>query len=455
MSNEHLIMNRIDPPEPRKMAPAGKVTLFAIPSIVVTVVAVTLFAQLRGFTMEQFNRFTVTLLAAVILSLIGTAGIQVLLHRIIRDGEASGLAIHHALRFGLTAALAVSTALGIVFYPYFTNILGFSYMSYAYFVILLVMHSIVWVIMAVFWATEKYQYPAVIFSFAYLSLFGLTYGLHLLEPRLTLVGYTAGVTLLLLYSALAVRRAFVPGKAAAQPGGLSTGKLFRESLVAMLFHVFYAIALFLDKIIVWVWLGMLVGSGIVVSGSYTVGAFLGLMPTLSASMIVYLEAKTGNLLGNLFEGRLVDIRWRTAEYKRYYWKCLAMTFIAAVIILGAVAVAVAYFMRSPEINRILLTVGAGAVLFSLAIYNAFILPFFGKMHVSLAAMLLACLAELASIPFLRLDIWFAAVGFLAGSLLAFAVTQLAIMRFFSVFDFNIFQFATNISLRSSREGKNE
>jgi hypothetical protein len=54
-------------------------------------------------------------------------------------------------------------------------------------------------------------------------------------------------------------------------------------------------------------------------------------------------------------------------------------------------------------------------------------------------MLAVCLAEILSIPFVQMNVWYAAAGFIAGSFIGYLITQVAVLHLFSAFEYRIFR----------------
>lgn len=438
--------------QPRKEMPAlARTALFLLPGVIVTAVSITIFALLSNFNVHELHYFTLTLLAAVILSLIGTSGLQLLVHRIVEAEPSRAVAMQRTLRLGTIYATGLSVAVGALVYPYFIYSLGFPLVYFGYFVLLFFMYCVIWSIMAGFWALEQYQYPAIIFSFAYLSLFAVTYSLHLLDARYTITGYSIGLGALLLLSVIAAKVAFRGEVALEERHTPSIMSLLQNNLAAVLFHVFYILALFLDKIIVWVRDGILQGGGLSISGPYTIASFLGLIPTFSVAAMVYFGAKARPLAQAFYQGRISHIQQRAKAYKEIYRQGLGITVLSGFILLILTVFIAMYVLKSWQILGALGTIGLGAIAFSSIIYNSMVLALFGRIHISMLSVAIVCLTLLVSIPLIMLDTWFAALGFLVGSLLGCMISQITVSDMISHFEYQLFRYATINALKIRKE----
>ena len=61
--------------------------LFIVPPLVITLTSYALFALLTDITGQQLNVFSIIVMSAIILSLVGTGGMQILVYRIIEDNR--------------------------------------------------------------------------------------------------------------------------------------------------------------------------------------------------------------------------------------------------------------------------------------------------------------------------------------------------------------------------------
>ena len=279
--------------------------LFIIPSTVITVISIILFSQLKGLSETQLNVLLITVMAPVVFSLIGMACMQLLIYRIIDDWDyfKDGATIT-AIKIGILYSLLFSLIISAGLYPYFTGVLGFSITDYLYFALLLLMYSTIWVCSSALWASEKYVYPALIFSISYLIILVLTLFAYQTDHAYTIIGYSLGIAMLmislLIISTILFREPETKLKFADE-----LSKMFSvasHSRAAILFSIFYVIAIFLDKIIVWVYQGMESGQGLLVTGTYGVGAFLGLIPMSSIAIQVYFTKRTESITHELYKG---------------------------------------------------------------------------------------------------------------------------------------------------------
>lgn len=415
--------------------------LFIAPSLVVNVVSIILFAMLHGFTASQHNTFSAIIISAVILSLVGTAGMQLLVYRINDEDTSQSRAAKRNLKIGVIYTLPFSIVISALLYFGLQSVQQFSISDFIYAAILIVLYSLVWTITAIFWATEKYEYPAVIFSFSYLIIFILTYGIHLANPNYTITGYTIGVAIMLLLSYIAVMTAFRKKTAEEKQIKLSSiWTMASHNLPAIFFHVFFILGIFLDKIIVWVTQGLATGQVLVVTGVYTMGSFLGLIPIFSIGAIAYFSNKVRPLVKDLYSGKLTDIMTRTQKYKHLYWKGLTIMTVTGISLFLVVTVSTFYLFNNFSVIRILVTISAGTLFFLIIVYDSTVLPLFGKTWIAMTSMAIVCLAEIMAIPFVQIDVWYAALGFLVGSFIGALVSQSTLLWLFSAFEYHIFHF---------------
>ena len=105
----------------------NRAILFIIPSVVITTISMILFSQLKGFSETQINVFSITIISAVILSLIGMSAMQLIIYRIVDDREyfKDGASIR-AIKMGIVYTLILSLIISAILYPFFTLGLGFS-----------------------------------------------------------------------------------------------------------------------------------------------------------------------------------------------------------------------------------------------------------------------------------------------------------------------------------------
>ncbi len=440
-------------PRPQRAAVARSV-LFVLPQVIVTAATLVLFNLLTDLTAQDYNRLSVTLLASVILSLLTTPLTQLPLRRAIETWPKQGAAVRRGLRQGLGYAFVLALTLSALAYPVFIWVLHYPLEYYGYFAVLLLLSSLTWTFMAAFWLTQRYAYPALIFTVSYIILFALTYGAYLLDPRYTLAGYTGGIFVLAVTSGVAVlsvfgRKPWERDLAAPAPPELRPPLTY--DLGVVLFQTLYTLALFLDKMVVWLWQSYTTWSQPVIVSPYTVGSFYGLVPIFAVATTVYFAVQAQPLVNVLYEGRLADIEARVRAYKRYYWRTFWATLLLALALLGGVALAVLLLQGSGPVLKYLLLVGGGTVFFALIVVNAAVLPLFGQNRVALLAVGGVIAAELGSILFLPRGVGYAGGGYLLGSLAGFLLSQAAVVRDLAAMDYLLMRYATMNSLKITRK----
>ncbi len=448
-----LITNSLPAPRPqRALSPAARAIVATAPAILTFAITVLLFITLTRFDSQALNLFTITVMAAVILSLLGTAGISPVTLGIIGDGSSGRDALDRVFRVGAAYSAGYAIAVSAALYHFLVGMVGLSAIDFGFFAALLFILSLVWVVAGAYAATRQHVSFAVVFVSGYSVQFLLTYALHRLDPSLTLLGYTAGALTLLASAVFTLREAFDRTEPAA---GLQSSiiSLLRRNPWASVFPILYAIAVFADKLIVWLWMGSRSGGGLVISSPYTFGAFLGLVPLFSLGTTIHFEARAAPLVKAMYQGRFSDIRRTANEYKKLYWRDLAMTLLFGLAFLaGAVGLARLLFPGDTgTVMKVLLTVGAGSIIFSTIIFNYMVLSLFGNMRIPTLSVLMVCVAEVGAIPLLRFSTWFAALGFLAGSLAAGLLSLLVTLRTLHSFEYHIFHYATMSSLKLARE----
>jgi len=420
--------------------------LFIVPSLVTTFAACGLFLLFRGYADSKVNSLSAILMAAVILSLLFTAGIQFVIYQIAgeaslsEDKMAARSSVRRAIVLGIVFSIAFSIAGSVLAYPYFKYVINISTLEFSYFVILLSFYSIIWVLTSAFWASGQYKSPAFIFSFSYSIAFALSYVLYLLSPEYIICGFIAGIAVLFALSGLTSWKAF-RGQQNHQKllkDILETPKLISKDHWGILFQTFFIIALFLDKIIIWVSQGMKQGSGLQIIGPYTTAAFLGLVPTVSVAALAYFAEKIKPLSKEMYKGTLYDIERRIEEYKSYYGRGLLTMLVSGLIILALSVGLSAYFIDDTKVTLIALTIATGTLFFEVILYNSFVLPIFGKSHISTVSVAVVCLGEALTALFVSNDIWYAALGFLVGSFVGFLISHLSTTRLLSEFHYNAF-----------------
>jgi uncharacterized membrane protein len=243
MSGAGFAVKEVRPAEPRR-ASVNHAIAFILPSIVVTAVSIVLFARLTDLTVDQHNVFSITVLAAIILSLVGMAGMQLLIYRITddRDYYADGGA-SRGTRLGIVYGVIFSAVVSVLTAPYFMTVLNFSVVDFFYFAYLLLLYSVVWVVVSGFWASEQYMAPAIMFVISYALIFAATLAAYQTNPAYAMAGFAVGTTVLLtvflVASAIKLQR-----PAASHPlwGDFSRlPKLAFQNAAAIAFAVLYVV----------------------------------------------------------------------------------------------------------------------------------------------------------------------------------------------------------------------
>ncbi|MDP2730721.1 MAG: exopolysaccharide Pel transporter PelG [Dehalococcoidales bacterium] len=442
MSGVGFDMKDVNKTQPRYPA-VSRAILFIIPSIVITVISIILFSQLTGLSEAQMNVFSITIISAIVLSLIGMAGMQVLIYRIIddRDFFKDG-ATTRATAIGFVGSLLFSLIISASLYPFFSGVLGFSLTEYVIFSTLLLMYSAIWVFASAFWASEEYTYPAIIFSISYLAILGFTLFAYNTDHIYTILGYSLGTAilfiLLLLVSAILFPKPETNHKFTGDFSKVFS--LASHSGDVIFFSIFYVIAIFLDKIIVWVYQGLASGQGLLVTGTYGVGSFLGLIPMFSIAIMVYFTNRTKPLNDERYDGTFSEIQKRVLDYKSVYWSSIGTMLVVALALFALIASLSFYYFSDEAIMRVLVTVSIGSIFFSVIVFNSAVLPIFGKTSISTLAVFFVIIFEILTIPFVAYDVWYASLGFLLGSFIGFLISMISTMRLFYHFEHNMFRY---------------
>lgn len=427
--------------------PAVKEALqFTLPSVIMTVSSILVFGLLDGFTPEQTNHFLVILFLAMIPSLLGTSAFQIVIYRIIDENRQTWpRAARRSLLMGFAFSLLFSAALSAVGYI-FRQFLGLSLADFLYFAVLLLLSSMVWTMMAAFWAARRVFYPVVVFTTGYLSVLAITYGAHSLDAGYTITGYTLGMALLLVIMLGAAIKAF--GKDQAEgtlQGRLSPIYWIAHNISLVAFSTLYLLVIFLDKIIVWVYQGIVADTGLLITGAYTIGGFLGLIPLFSVVATLYFGAATRHIVEKRYEGSLSEIKERSALYLRMYWRSLYWVLAVWAALFLLVAVTVYFLLPDALIFRTTVTVSVGSLFLVLILHNSQFLTTFGRGRISAISMLIVVLFELATIPLVSLDVWYAAAGFLAGTVIGYLISQGYTWYLSKDFEFHIYRYAARFA----------
>ncbi len=421
--------------------------LFIVPSLATTLASGLLFWLLRDYGADELNAMVVVIMSAVVLSMICTAVFQFLIYKKVgesnleKESRAKEESIGTLLSLGLVASVVLSMLMSGVAYPYFKYVLEYSTLQFVFFVILLILYSVTWVLTAAFWASGRYKYPAFLFALSYLEVFALSFSVYHINSTYTVLGYITGMAILVTLLTLASRRVFgftlehnkVLRLAQRMP------KLISAEYWGILFQTFFILAVLLDKIIVWVSEGARTGSGLQILGPYTTGAFLGLVPTLGIAALAQFTEKVKPSSKEMYTGTLSDIRRRIEQYKTLYRKGFVTMFALWAALLVLVAVFAVFYSDDTKVLMIVLTIGVGTLFFDMILYNSFVLPVFGKSHVSAISVLLVCLCEILTVPFVSNDLWYASLGFLVGSFLGFMISHKQATSLLSDFEYNAFR----------------
>jgi hypothetical protein len=416
--------------------------LFIVPAIIVTSVSIILFTRLSGLPSNEFNAFSITILAAVLLSLLAAAPMQIQVNKIIEDRvHFNDGAAARSVRLGLVYCLISTLVVSALVYPYLVQTLGFTTQGFLYFFALNYFFSGTWIMTSAFFATDHYIYPSLIYTIAYLFVFFLTLGAFALSHEYAILGYTGGIAILFLLLLLGSVKAFPwPQTSTTIIGDISKLPRFDAPIRwATSFNILYVLTIFLDKLIVWVYQGRIADVGLIVTGSYTSGSFLGLIPLFSIGSIAYFNSMTKTLVDSRYEGTRKRLKAQAREYKRIYRRLFFVTLLIALGLLIITIVATNLFLTDVETIKILVTIGLGTIFLSGIIFNSVVLPLFGRSEYSTLAVLIVMISELATIPFVTEDIWYAALGFCIGCFLGCLLSTISTIRYVAHFESNIFR----------------
>ena len=424
----------------------GQSILFYIPSLATTLFSFVLFATLNGTATGELNKIQVTIMSSVVLSLVLVASIQFLTNTVVREANASEDKINQKplasgfTRLGILISIIFSIVIAAIVYPYFDQVLHFSGLYFSFFVILLIFYAVIWVLTAALWGSGQYKYPAITFVLSYIVIFVLgDIGYHI-GPVDFMVGYIAGVALLL---ALLSLFSWIMFSGQQKPKGLwQTARMLPELISknywGILFQTFFILAIFLDKIIVWISAGTKAGNGLQVMGPYSTGSFLGLVPSFSLVVLAYFTEKVKPLSKNMWTGSLRNIRNNIQEYKRLYRRGL-VTMLSSGFVLMVLVVGLSQIITgNVTVTVTALTIGMGILFFEVILFDAFILPVFRKNNVSAFSMIIVCLVEILIGLLVPKNVWFASLGFLIGSFIGFLLSYVTTRRLLSEFDYNAF-----------------
>ncbi len=233
----------------------------------------------------------------------------------------------------------------------------------------------------------------------------------------------------------------MPRGAIAKPG-TPLLLLVKRNSYFILFQVFYVVAIFLDKVIVWTYQGMIDGGGLIVTGMYTTGAFLGLIPIFSTAATAYFNRRAVNVLQDRYEGTLRDIKRRNAAYIRLYGESTGLVIVLwASLFIILIGFIYTYFGTTLVFNTAA-TIGAGSLFLVLILHNANVLAAFGKERISTISMLLIGVGEIIAAFFVPLNVWYAAAGFFCGACVGFLISQINVFYLFGNLEYTMYCYVT-------------
>ena len=421
--------------------------LFVVPMIVTTGVSILLFSNLSDLSFVQHNTLSIVVLAAVIFSLLGMAGVQLLLYRIIEEPSYQDGGITRGVKTSLIYCILFSILISLILAPYFYLVLNFSLLELLSFFVLLFLFSATWIYSSAFWALEFYEFPALVFIVSYAAIFGITLYVYSINPSYTLFAYVIGTAFLPLLFGILAGIVFEKPKLAHKIGDdlRKFRKLTASMFLAVLYNIFYVLCVFLDKIIVWLFQGASAGTGLLIPGSYTVGSFLGLVPMLSVGVLAYFNSRTKELVRNRYLGTLPDIKNIVIEYKGVYWRCLTALVLITIVLIVLVNIAGLMFFSDNHTLLIVATISMGSLFLVLIVFNSSVLPLFGRTGISTLAISCVVIFELLSIYLVAYDTWFCALGFLLGAFIGSLISLLSIVNTFRNFEYNMFRYVASMT----------
>ncbi|MGI2336702.1 MAG: exopolysaccharide Pel transporter PelG [Dehalogenimonas sp.] len=449
MRGEGVPITTVLPPKANNPS-MTRAVLFITPALVVTIVSVVLFSLLDGLPAADFNIFSVTILAAVIISLLSAAVIQILIYRIIEENKTYPIeAARRSVGLGMKYSFVSSLVVSALIFPYLTRVVGLSDQDFLFFAALHFLYSGAWVVISVYWATKHYLYPTIIFIVGYMVVFFATYGMYQVSPGNIIIGYTGGIAVLLILSLLSVSSAFPKSK---------TGKIISNDLSrlpkmdsptrwAIMFNTTYILAIFLDKIVIWIFQAQATGGGLLISGTYTLASFLGLIPMLSIGTIAYFNDRTSLLVEKRYQGTQSQIKARINEYRRAYWRSFMVTLLISLILALVLIFVVVYYFPDFGSTAVITSVAIGSFFLSGIVFNSVVLPIFGQSKYSTLAVFMVVIGVLAAVPVISSEIWFAALGFMTGCIMGFLISFIKTASCLGKFEFNMFRFISQNTLR--------
>jgi len=418
--------------------------LFIVPPVVTTVFTYLLFLLMDSSISTDTHRLTVTIIMAVVISLVGTAGVQIVVSKIVGDALffKDKAMIARGIRTGLGYCVVFSILASAGFSYYYIAVLDFPIFFYGCFVALLVFFCVTWICMAALSTAKQYIRMALITTSAYALAFALALGLSYSSSELALLGYTVGIlewALLSFFLASGLCNHLLKGRWLAELSRLPGLMVRYRSMV--LFHTLYVVAIFMDKVIVWIMRGNETGTGLSLADPYTTAAFLGMIPLFAVAGVAYFSLRAQPLVDNLYRGTLSEILSRAEEYKRLFATSIRRSMSVGFII-GIMVVVLGYYLL--DINEtqdigIVMATSFGSICFVGILLNSTVLSLFGRFNLAAWSVAVACMVEVSTISFIGTESWLVAWGFLMGGCAGFIISFIAVNRLFQEFDYNIFR----------------
>lgn len=431
---------RIPPPVSRT-AFKFQSLLFILPMFITTGISILIFSMATGLSAGEQNTYSLIILSAVVLSLLGISPVQMVMYRLTDQPEFSDGGLIRGLRISILYGLIYSLFMSAMALTIFFLMGNFLLSDILLFTSLILVYSLTWIITAAFFATEQYFYPALIFVLAYLFIYILSFISFQFSPRLFWIAFVTGSSLLPILSGVFAFLVFSKPKDKHPffKDARDILKLVGDNLMAVVFNLLYVVVIFLDKLIVWAIKGSNIGIDSVIRIPYTPGSFLGMIPMFSICGVAYFTARTRDLVKVRYVGTLAEIRERAREYREVYIKSLLFSTISAIMLMLGAGLA-GYILLTREVFGIIITIAAGCVFLVAILLNASVLPLFGKTRISVLAVASVMVFEIASIPFVDNGNWYAAAGFLTGNAVGFGISLCYTAKLLRDFEFNLFRF---------------
>jgi hypothetical protein len=115
-----------------------------------------------------------------------------------------------------------------------------------------------------------------------------------------------------------------------------------------------------------------------------------------------------------------------------------MVTVSSILLISVIVFSV-LLIGDMKVIMVVFTIGIGALFFEIILFNAFVLPIFSKSYISTISMAVVCLGEALVIPLVSHDVWYASLGFLAGSFVGFLISNYSTEKLLSEFDYNAFR----------------